>query len=513
MVFQLTTAALLLLLCALFLRWHAGAWAARPPFWVMALDVAPLLIGAALFAALTARPLFGALVVAALAGGLVGADVVKRQVLREPVVFADRAELLEVVRHPEFYLPFAGTGLVLGAAAAIAAVAGAVAWALPPVWPWSPWPPLAALLVTVAAFALPGWPPLLARLQRLYEGLAPSRDPGRDTARWGMLACFAIHATLARAERPARRATAAVLRSPPDRWHGPVVMAQLESFFDPRRLHVAMPPNLLPGFDACRAAAAAAGRLAVPTWGANTIRTEFAALTGLGSVALGLDRFNPYERFARTRIDALAWHLQTLGMRTVCLHPFDRRFYGRNRAIPALGFQRFIGPEAFSTAGRAEAFVNDAALARHAAEILADAGPDLFLFVISVGNHGPWLADRGAEDAVRLPDPLQGLPEAAALRRYLGGLRRTDAFFPVMTDALRAAPGRGLLLAYGDHQPSLPGLFAALGHRDTMTDYVLWDAEPVAHAPFRSEILSVEALPQLLLDRLGGSYIQQKAAE
>jgi phosphoglycerol transferase MdoB-like AlkP superfamily enzyme len=354
---------------------------------------------------------------------------------------------------------------------------------------------------------------LLARLQRLYEGLVPSRQPEQDVARWGMLACFVIHATLARAERPARRNVATVLRSPTAYRRGPVVMAQLESFFDARRLHEAMPPDLLAGYDDCRNEASAWGPLAVPTWGANTIRSEFAALTGLEPAALGLDRFNPYERFARTRVDSLAWRMQALGYRTICLHPFDTRFYGRNRAIPALGFERFIGPEAFSPAARSEAFVNDAALARKAAEVLADAGPDLFLFVISVGNHGPWLADRGPEDELRLPASLQALPEAAALRRYLGGLYRTDAFFPVMTQALRATPGRGMLLAYGDHQPSLPRLFAALGHRDSMTDYVLWDSEAARHGSLPSETLAVEALPQRLLDCLGASRMQKEAAD
>jgi Sulfatase len=511
MVFQLPSSGLLVLLCAVFLRWYAGARALRP-VWVLALDVAPLVLGTVLFAALTARPLFGALVVVALTGGLAGADAVKRTVLREPVVFADRAELLEVFRHPEFYLPFAGTGVVLAAAAVAVAAAGLVAWALPPLWAWSPWPALAAVLMTVAAMTLPGWPPLLRRLRRQYEGRTPSGEPAEDIPRFGILACFVIHATLARAERPVRRARARVLRVPAGRRRGPIVMAQLESFFDPRRLHDSIPRNLLPGYDSCRQQAAVWGPLEVPTWGANTIRTEFAALTGLGSADLGLDRFNPYERFARTRVDALGWRMQALGYRTICLHPFDKRFYGRHRAIPALGFERFIGPEAFSPAGRAEAFVNDAALARKAAEVLADEGPDLFLFVISVGNHGPWLADRGPEDAEALPATLQSLPEADALRRYLGGLRRTDAFFPVMMQALAGTPAEGMLLAYGDHQPSLPGLFGALGYSGTATDYLVWEAAPTARAQAPAT-MAVEALPQFVLDRVGESRVVREAAD
>jgi hypothetical protein len=316
------------------------------------------------------------------------------------------------VWHPEFYLPFAGTGMVVMAAAV------AVAWALPPLWQWSPWPALSAVLLVVGTFGLPSWRPVLVRLQRLYEELTPSRERGEDGARWGMLAFFAIHATLARGERPVRRNSAAMLGMPPGPFgpqRGPVVMAQLESFFDPRRLHPGIPRDSLPGYDFCRNEASGWGPLAVPTWGANTIRTEFAALTGLEPAALRMDRFNPYDRFARTRVNALDRRMQALGYRTVCLHPFDTRFYGRHRATPALGFQRFIGPEAFSPAARAEAFANDAALARKAGEVVADEGPDVCLFVIPVGNHGPWLADRCVEDA--MPAPLRALAEADRLLR------------------------------------------------------------------------------------------------
>ena len=79
-----------------------------------------------------------------------------------------------------------------------------------------------------------------------------------------------------------------------------------------------------------------------------------------------------------------------------------------------------------------------------------------------------------------------------------------------MTAGLRAAAppgGAGVLLAYGDHQPSLPKLFAALDHRDTDTDYVLWRSSTEAAASRRQPrpgALAVEDLPQLVLDCLGG---------
>lgn len=503
---QVWVSGALLLACALGLRWEAGASRARPPWWVIGLDILPLLAGTALVAAWTARPLLGALAVAALAVGLGVADRVKRDVLHEPVVFADRAELPELLRHPEFYLPFAGTAVILAGGAALLATVAAVAWAVPPLWTWSPWPGLAASLMILAAVAVPCWPPVLRRFRRAYEGLAPTYDPALDAASWGLLASLIVHATLARAQRPERRLAAPALPTPalpgPAALRpGPVVLVQLESFFDIRRADPAIPRDLLPNYDSAQREAVLRGRLAVPCWGANTLRSEFAALTGLGPAALGLDRFNPYERFARHRTDSLAWRMKAMGRRTVCVHPFDLSFYGRDRVLPLLGFDRLVGPDAFP--GR-RGFVDDAALAAAVTRLLAEEGPDLFLFVISVGNHGPWLADRGPEDALPLPASLAGGADAAQLRRFLGGLRRTDALFGAVTGALRAG-GRGTALFYGDHQPSLPALLPALLPGDTDTDYVLWDAQAAADAAATgtdNRRLPVEGLPALLLEHL-----------
>ena len=86
--------------------------------------------------------------------------------------------------------------------------------------------------------------------------------------------------------------------------------------------------------------AALCGRLAVPAWGANTMRAEFAVLTGVPESELGYDRFNPYYALARVPLESQVWRLRRAGYRTICLHPFDRRFFRRDLAMPALGFER-----------------------------------------------------------------------------------------------------------------------------------------------------------------------------
>lgn len=485
------------------LRRSVGAGWRRTPVLALALDGGPVLGGFAVALAASARPILSALFVAGTAAGLALADRTKRAVLNEPVVFADRAELFEVVRHPRLYLPFAGTWRVLGIALALAACVGTLAWVEPPAWrlPLLPGGMLlaaGALAAAAACLWIPTWPPILRRLHRIYEAvLAPTRDPVKDAARWGLLGSAIVHATIARAERPMRQQQAAAARPRQGVFRadaGPIVLVQAESFMDPRRLHPAF-AAAVPHWAALEPSALLSGRLSVPCWGANTVRTEFAVLTGLPDAQLGLDRFNPYEAFARRRLPSLAWQAREAGYRTIFVHPFDLGFYGRNQVLPNLGFEELVGPEAFRGAGRAGAYVADVEVARVVARLVRERGPRVLVLAVTMENHGPWDGVADPAPPEPLPPALAGLPDAAPLGRWLRHLRGTDAMLPVLTDALRDAAGApagaegaeagasppGWLVFYGDHQPSMPGALRTLlpsapPHHDQRTDYLAWHA-------------------------------------
>jgi phosphoglycerol transferase MdoB-like AlkP superfamily enzyme len=439
----------------------------------LALDFGVILMGWGLFLFLTARPLVSAVVIIGLAIGLIVVDQVKRAVLKEPVVFADRAELWEVVRHPQLYLPFAGTGRVLGGAAVIVIGFVTLLFLEPALWPLSPLPPLFGIIVVLALMLLPGRQALLPHLARVYTNWAPSRDPTSDAKRFGLLASFVIHATLARAERQQRRAGLAPARQTHPAAAGTIVLVQSESFFDAARLDPALADRVLPEFSALRSTASLTGRLDVPCWGANTIRTEFAVLTGVEGSRLGLDRFNPYEAFARTPIESLAWRARAAGWRTICVHPFDLRFYGRNHVLPMLGFETLIGQEAFKGADH---YVADIDLAQRVVTELDEVSGGVLILVITMEGHGPWGAGDPA-DTIALPPALAEVPEHVALSRYLFRQKSADRAIPILTEAVRRRLGRGVLALYGDHQPSLPKAFAAIGLADTRTDYVIWRSD------------------------------------
>ena len=442
------------------------------------LDLGPSLLGFALIAALTARPILAGTVILSLMIGFAFVDLVKRATLLEPAVFSDLGELIELFRHPDLYLPFAGPIRVILAAIGIFVLFAVLFVFETPAWAWSP---MRAFILPIAIVAA-GWAihgPFIQQTAQLFRHLNPTGDPFRDAADIGPSAMQFTHSFIARAERPRRQAEAR--KSRPALIMGrsanatPVVVIQSESFFDPRRLHSGIPADIAPNFDRCRAFGVQSGRLAVPTWGANTVRTEFAILTGLSDEAIGFDRFNPYFAFARTPLPSLASRMREQGYRTICLHPFDRTFYRRDHVLSYLGFDAFIGEEGFSGASRSEGFIRDEEVAKVAIEVMREEGPHTFLFLITMENHGPW--PQSAKPPLDLTASLPPIPEKTQLNGYLHGVRNADAMLGMISGEMSSHGGPGLCAFYGDHLPSLPGAFPALGFEETSSDYLIWHSQ------------------------------------
>jgi hypothetical protein len=463
--------------------WYVPRMVARTRFrWDAALlaDLAPALVGFVVFASVTARPIFAGTLVLALMGGFAFVDLIKRATLREPAVFSDISELIELFRHPDLYLPFAGPVRVISAAIGVFVLFVAVFVWDQPLWHVTV---MRALLVSAIVWGL-GWAihgPYIGRTARVFRRLNPTGEPFADAAALGPSAIQFTYSFIARDERPARQAAAAraapatlVRRSPNAT---PVILVQSESFFDPRRLHPGIPADLLPNFDSCRCSGVQSGLLSVPAWGANTIRSEFSVLTGMPDEAIGFDRFNPYFAFARTKLPSLASRLRAEGYRTICLHPFDRTFYSRNAVMLNLGFDTFIGDEAFKGMPKRNGYITDAAAGQAAIDLLHEEGPAVFIFIITMENHGPWNPARVQPAAMAALANVPDIPEKASLAQFIEGAQNADAMLGSLTGALNASGKPGLCGFYGDHLPSFPAAFPALDFHDTTSDYVIWHGD------------------------------------
>ena len=246
--------------------------------------------------ALTGRALFSECVTLALIAFLAVIGNAKYESLREPLVFTDLSLFSQVFSHPRLYLPFLSVGkfvvLIAGVSLAFAGY-----WVEQPVS--LPQRGISAVCAVVA-FVL---------CVDKARCLPLTLHPFADQRRFGFFAAFAAYLVEGLGSKQIRAFSHTVStgsfatgapKTRPD-----VIVIQSESYFDARRLGACVSPTPYMQFERAKRESFEHGQLSVPAWGANTMRSEFAMLTGISSAALGFARFYPYL-FVRRACASLA---------------------------------------------------------------------------------------------------------------------------------------------------------------------------------------------------------------
>ncbi|WP_150643391.1 LTA synthase family protein [Pseudomonas fluorescens] len=464
---------------------HAGAW----------------LFAVALLYAMTGRPFFSAVNVLALWLLIVLVSNSKYHSLREPFVCADFEYFSDALRYPRLYLPFFGIGKAIGLALGFIAYLGCGLY----------FEPAAEAALPVAAVVMLG--ALLLLIGGGLKPLQPSYDASLDLTRWGLAACLWTYFCAAR-----RKVQIDDLRSPfalqpfainPGEVQSPsidvlpdLVSVQSESFFDIRPLWPGIREQVLSHYDVLRAEALAHGPLQVAAWGANTVRTEFAFLSGIAGDKLGVHRFNPYRHLARQGLPSIASEMKRKGYRTVCIHPYIGSFYGRDQVLPALGFDEFIDIRSFDDSQKAGPFIGDCAVAEKIIERLAESSrtQPLYIHAVTMENHGPLHLEKVSAD--ELPSwfdrpLLDGLRD---LGPYVRHLSNADRMLGRLRQHLLAQANPVGLCFFGDHVPILPEVYAALGAPDGDTHYLIWSNQ--ARTSSAPRAMGVEQLAKAFVEQV-----------
>ncbi|KHK54536.1 capsular biosynthesis protein [Burkholderia sp. A9] len=458
----------------------------RSPWAVLLHLISVSYVGACVYT-ITARPVFSACVAAALVALLAAVSNAKYESLREPFVFTDLSLFSQLFAHPRLYLPFLSIGKVVAIAIGVALLVAGCLLDRPAAVPRVV-AAIGALVCVVAARRVAACVPL-------------TLDAFDDQRRHGFFAVFVAYLLNGMRSTTFRTFDAVAQRSPyavgAPRRKPDVIVIQSESFFDVRRATSAVRPTLMSAFDRARREAVAHGALTVPAWGANTMRTEFAVLTGIASALLGYARFYPYA-FLRRAYPSLAGWFKRGGYRTLAIHPYHADFFGRDRVFPLMHFDVFMDIRGFDGKPRVGQYVADAAVAEAIIDALDASGEQpAFIFAMTMENHGPLHLEPVAPgDAGR----FHALGEDAAWRDLTAYLRHVDnanAMIERLLDHARQRDRETIVCFYGDHVPALPKVFGKLGVMPDRSEYFIWrnTAAPVASA----RDIGAEELGQLLL--------------
>jgi phosphoglycerol transferase MdoB-like AlkP superfamily enzyme len=285
-----------------------------------------------------------------------------------------------------------------------------------------------------------------------------------------------------------------------------VVVVQSESFFDIRKTGLSIAPYLLDHFDALRQSGVCSGDFDVPAWGANTMRTEHAFLSGLENSALRYASFYPYA-FIRRTVPSLPHAFGAMNYRCTAVHPYPSDFFLRHKVFPRLGFDAFVDEAAFADAARNGPYVSDQAVTDWLVNSLDQpADEPQFLFAITMENHGPLHLEKAtALEASRLYLRPNG-QIIDDLTVYLRHLANANQMLGRLQAFLAQRQRHTLLCFYGDHVPGMGHVYEALESNPRHSDYLIWanyETVGVRELAFEAQCLTPEQLG-LKLARVAG---------
>ncbi|KON64246.1 sulfatase [Komagataeibacter europaeus] len=420
--------------------------------WV--LDMLCTLVGYGGWLALTGNMSVAALMTPVLMTVIVVASNIKYKVLGEPLLFSDLVVARSFLQHPQFYL------FSIPATARLALVVLVIVL---PVLFW--------VYASVALFPhLLGGSILL--LGCLLLGICPARswapvpDMKHDLSRLGLPGSMLLYW---------RRWRGSPDLPPPVPLQGTaiydqIIIVQCESFSDPTTLglpaDIAIPP--MPGLTRARQLASHQGPLCVSGFGAYTMRSEYGVLFGQSEKELGFRQYDPFLTARREHSHALPFRLKAMGYESTFIHPHDLRFYDRKTLMPAMGFTHVIRPGPHVSTDSMPYF-SDITLGETLDDIVRTARTPSLFYTVTMENHGPWPT---------------GADRNAPLRHYLEHVANSDQMLLNLINDLSKQTGRSLLVFFGDHRPSIPGVITPGALRDV--PYVVLSfplTEKTAHCP------------------------------
>ncbi|MBZ9814862.1 LTA synthase family protein [Mesorhizobium sp. CA7] len=236
-----------------------------------------------------------------------------------------------------------------------------------------------------------------------------------------------------------------------------IVVVMSESFWDPTHLPgVTIKPDPIPTVRALRS-----GSMFSPEFGGMTANIEFEALTGFSNAFLPAGSI-PYQQYVRTPTPSLATFLKSQGYRARAIHPGTNWFWNRGAVYADFGFNDFRSEETLPPMEKRGPLASDAAMTD---EIIreADTSDDpVFLFAVSLQNHGPYEPYRYYNPTHSIDAPISSWARESLLS-YAEGSADADRGLQRLIDWAKARQRPTIIAFFGDHLPPLGPVYVETG--------------------------------------------------
>lgn len=198
------------------------------------------------------------------------------------------------------------------------------------------------------------------------------------------------------------------------------------------------------------------GYALTPALGGSTCNAEFEFLTG-HSIACLPAGSNPYQQYMDDSTFSLAWLAQAYGYECVATHPMPATGWSRDKVYPLLGFQDASFIEEYPQEQMVRNHVSDQEVYEKVLDILENNESNLFLFGITMQNHGGYIYEgENYTKTVELDGYGKDYPQA---EQYLTLLHESDKALEYLLGELENYPEDTLVVFFGDHFPNVEASF------------------------------------------------------
>ena len=205
------------------------------------------------------------------------------------------------------------------------------------------------------------------------------------------------------------------------------------------------------------------GEMIVSPFGGYTCNTEFEFLSGL-SMGLLPNGVAPYLQYINKECPYfLPSYMNSLGYKTVALHPYYASGWNRETVYPLMGFDSFISIENMgdyqdeSSFESVHSFLSDNTSYSAVIEQFERKGDKpLFMFNVTMQNHGGYYYGDANIESVKITDMKGNYPYT---ENYLSLLRKSDKALEILIDYFANCGEPTVVVMFGDHQPAIETSF------------------------------------------------------
>lgn len=236
-----------------------------------------------------------------------------------------------------------------------------------------------------------------------------------------------------------------------------IIMVMSESFWDPTRL-----PGVTFNIDPLEnTRRVQSGNVFSPEFGGMTANVEFEALSGFSNAFLPYGSI-PYQQYVRGQVPSVPSFLKNQGYETVAMHPFEGWFWNRNDVYKSFGFDQFLSMEKLPKLETRGMLTSDEALVDQMIKRADKAEKPLFMFAVTLQNHGPYEPGRYKNATIKA-DGQMNTWTRGSVETFAQGMADSDRSLQKLMDWAKKRKRPTVIAYFGDHLPPMGPAYVGTG--------------------------------------------------